>query len=199
MAPRMPSDREKPVVGLIFSESEKESNESRFLAYYFAGVLVNTGYAKCALIGYRSDGLPSGLYQQRVDCGEAIAVLPPGKVFRSVADVEIIPVSDVNTVEAMMKPQPTGPGTGALHTTAASNTSYRNHHSSSNGIPQLAFCHWNELARCDVLIVTVNSPDSISCAAKIALVLDQADGMKRPPVVFTLQRGVRMNGIIKDG
>ncbi len=184
----MPTDREKPMVGLVFSESEKESNESRFLAYYFAAVLVNTGYAKSALIGYRSDGLPSGLYQQRVDCGGSIAVLPPGKAFRTVADVKVVPVSEVNTVEAMTKPSTT-------HSSSTTNNSYNSY----NGIPQLAFCHFNELAHCDVIIVTVNSPDSASCAAKIALVLDQADGMKRPPVVFTLQRGVRMNGIIKDG
>lgn len=188
MASRMPTDREKPVVGLVFSESEKESNESRFLAYYFAAVLVTTGYAKSALIGYRSDDLPSDLYQQRVDCGGSLAVLPPGKTFRTVADVKTVPVADVHTVEAMMKP-----------TTTTNSTNSNTTGSNSNGIPQLAFCHWNELAHCDVLIVTVNSPDSNACAAKIARVLDEADGRKRPPVVLTLQRGVRMCGIVKDG
>ena len=152
----MPSDAEKPIVGLIYSESETSSNESRYMAYYLAGVLINTGYAKAALIGYRADGLPSDLHRQREELvGGHLRILPPGKTFRSVKDIVSVSVSSVQSVAAMGGDSVAG-----------------NNRSSSNGsFPLIAFCHWNELANCDVLIVTINGPDSESCTAKMVHVL----------------------------
>jgi hypothetical protein len=56
----------KPKVGIIFSESEKDSNESKNLAYYFCGLLSATGYANVSLFGYRSDGLTSDTTQKKI-------------------------------------------------------------------------------------------------------------------------------------
>ena len=148
---RMPSDAEKPIVGLIFSESETSSIESQYMASYLAGVLVHTGYAKAVLMGYRADGLPSDLLRQREELiGGQLRVLPPGQTFRTTKDIVSIPVSSVQSVAAM------------------SGRSSSDGNSSSNGSPPLvAFCHWNELVNCDVLIVTVNAPDSEACTAKM--------------------------------
>ena len=193
---RMPSDAEKPIVGLIYSESETSSNESRYIAYYLAGVLVHTGYAKAALIGYRADGLPSDLHRQREELlGGHLRVLPPGKTFRTIKDIVNVPISTVQSVAAM------------------AGSSADGNRGNVNGSPPLvAFCHWNELTNCDVLIVTINTPDSESCTAKMVHVLQlfsqpgsqsQGSGNRqqrpRAPVVFTLQRGVRTGGIVKDG
>ena len=152
----MPSDAEKPIVGLIYSESETSSNESRYMACYLAGVLVHTGYAKAALIGYRADGLPSDLHQQREELvGGHLRVLPPGRTFRTTKDIVSVPVSTVQSVAAM---------SGGGGTDGSSS-------SSSGSLPLVAFCHWNELANCDVLIVTINANDSEACTAKMVHVL----------------------------
>ena len=148
----MPSDAEKPIVGLIYSESETSSNESRYMAHYLAGVLVHTGYAKAVLMGYRVDGLSSDLHRQREELvGGQLRVLPPGRTFRTIKDIVSVPVSSVQSVAAMG-------GSGS--------------NSDGNGSPPLvAFCHWNELVNCDVLIVTVNAPDSEACTAKMVHVM----------------------------
>ena len=153
----MPSDAEKPIVGLIYSESETSSNESRYMAYYLAGVLVHTGFAKAVLMGYRVDGLPSDLHRQREELvGGQLRILPPGRTFRTIKDIVSVPVSSVQSIAAMSgRSRSDGNGNG-----------------SSNGSPPLvAFCHWNELVNCDVLIVTVNAPDSEACTAKMVHVM----------------------------
>ena len=149
----MPSDAEKPIVGLIYSESETSSNESRYMAYYLAGVLVHTGFAKAVLMGYRVDGLSSDLHRQREELvGGQLRVLPPGRTFRTTKDIVSVPVSSVQSVTAM--------------------SGSRSSSSDGNGSPPLvSFCHWNELVNCDVLIVTVNAPDSEPCTAKMVHVM----------------------------
>ena len=143
---RQPTDDEKPVVGIIYSETDTESNESRFLAAYLAGVLVHSGYAKAATVGYRADGQPSDVAKERrTFLGTQLHVLPPGRVCRSARDVVSVPVS------------------AAAETVAAM----------SGGRAQLAVVHWAEVGNCDVLLVTVNAHESEACAAKMAAALDQ--------------------------
>jgi len=51
----------RPRVGIIYSDSTKESNESKYLAQYLCGQLVNTGYANVYMIGLTPDGMPGSL------------------------------------------------------------------------------------------------------------------------------------------
>jgi hypothetical protein len=183
MAKRVIPDNQKPVIGIIYSESENLSNESRHVACYLAGALVSTGYAKVALVGFRADGLPSDLFQQRnsLDPAGVITVLPPGKTSLSQA-VSLT----VSTVQSVTKMGAAAQGVSEL--------------SASSSIPQIAFCHWNELQHCDVIVVTVNSVDTTSCGAKLAQVLmnRSTDLASDNVVVFSLQRGVRNGGMLKD-
>jgi len=160
MAVRLPSDAEKPVVGVVFSETDTESNESRYLAAYLAGVLVQSGFAKAALLGYRADGCPSDLARERrTFWGTQLQVLPPGRLGRSARDVVSVPVAAVDTVAAM----------------------------ASDGVrAQLAVVHWGELANCDMLLVTVNAHESEACAAKMAFALDRLGAHEVAATLATL-------------
>ena len=164
MAVRLPSDAEKPVVGVVFSETDTESNESRYLAAYLAGVLVQSGFAKAALLGYRADGRPSDLARERrTFWGTQLQVLPPGRLGRSARDVVSVPVAAVDTVAAM---------------------------ASDGGVrAQLAVVHWGELANCDVLLVTVNAHESEACAAKMAFALDRLGAHEVAPWPSCRSRG----------
>jgi hypothetical protein len=64
----------KPRVGIVFSESATESNESKNLAYYIACSLIVTGHASVFLVGLSSDGNLSNLPDSR-----RITFLPPRK------------------------------------------------------------------------------------------------------------------------
>ncbi len=51
----------RPKCGIVYSDSLKESNESRYLAEYFCGQLVSTGYANVYMVGVTPDGVPGSL------------------------------------------------------------------------------------------------------------------------------------------
>jgi hypothetical protein len=54
---KIPPGYTKPRVGIIYSDNEKTSLESRNFSFWLAGVLANTGYANCILIAYNPDNL----------------------------------------------------------------------------------------------------------------------------------------------
>ena len=51
----------RPRCGIVYSDSMKESNESKYLAQYLCGQLVNTGYANVYMVGLTPDGVPSSV------------------------------------------------------------------------------------------------------------------------------------------
>ncbi len=57
-----------------------------------------------------------------------------------------------------------------------------------------SFHHWDAVAECHMVIVTVNSEDTDSASRKLVELLN---GKKEIPV-FSLQRGVRNSSLLKD-
>ena len=162
------SDSRKPIVGIIYSDGDSNSAESKCLAFYIASSLASTGYAKVDLIGLRPDGAPCNLDFQHSGLHKGtISFLPPGK--SSAVDVKTVPVSVNNGIDS-------------------SGNSLR----TSN----ILFSHWSELQNCQMILVTVNSDDSDACCAKLAAVLPSSDNRV---VVFSMQRGSKNGGILKDG
>lgn len=53
-------------VGIVYSESEKFSNESRNLAFYLTGLLSAQGHSDVYLVGYRPDGQPGDVSYKRI-------------------------------------------------------------------------------------------------------------------------------------
>eukprot|EP00596_Hydrurales_sp_CCMP1899_P003829 CAMPEP_0119046840 /NCGR_PEP_ID=MMETSP1177-20130426/49261_1 /TAXON_ID=2985 /ORGANISM="Ochromonas sp, Strain CCMP1899" /LENGTH=468 /DNA_ID=CAMNT_0007020551 /DNA_START=57 /DNA_END=1460 /DNA_ORIENTATION=- len=161
----------KPVVGIIYSEGESISNESKNLAFYLSGALVSTGHATVNLVGLQKGGDPCDLQKQHKALSKgAISFLPPDKC--KVSSVKTIPVS--------------------IYDSSATISS-----SSSGKVEShLYLTHWNELQNCHVIIVTVNSEDTEACCAKLAEILP--DSTYRV-VVISLQRGMKNGVILKDG
>ena len=62
----MSSNRLKPKVGIVFSQTDKFSGESLNLASYFCGLLSSSGYSEIYMIGYQSDGMPGEVYPRRI-------------------------------------------------------------------------------------------------------------------------------------
>ena len=60
-------------VGIVFSEGQDCSLESQNLAYYLAGLLSSSGYAKIFMVGQTADGSPGDISHKR------IVYLPPKK------------------------------------------------------------------------------------------------------------------------
>jgi hypothetical protein len=160
----------KPVVGIIYSDGESISSESKNLAYYLSGSLVSTGYTTVNLVGLQKGGNPCDLQKQhRALSKGAISFLPPDK--SSVSSVKTIPVS-INDSSSTMS-------------------------SSSRQVEsQLLLTHWNELQNCHVIIVTVNSNDTEACCLKLAETLPDS---VYSVVVISLQRGMKNGVILKDG
>ena len=95
-----------------------------------------------------------------------IDVLLPAKTNNArKSNIFSLTVSTVNTVTSM-----------GLPTTVTNSTGSRIQNSMTSPYPQAAFCHWNELQYCDVIIVVVNSQDTENCTAKLASLLDQSPG-----------------------
>lgn len=63
-----------PKVGIIYSESSKTSNESKYFAHYLCGNLVATKYAILNMIGMQSDGAPTA---QSLPVNKRISFIPP--------------------------------------------------------------------------------------------------------------------------
>lgn len=164
-------DANKPRVGLIYSAGSLDSAESKSLAYYLACSLVSRGFAKSYLVGLSTEGGPCNLQQEhnRLYKG-CIAFLPPGKTTLREVKTAAVAISD---------------GSAAVKADATSNND-----------AQICFCHWNELTNCQVIIVVVNSNDTVACTSKLASILGES---KYRVVVFSLQRGVKNGGILKDG
>ena len=161
----------KPIVGIVYSESNVDSSESKNLAYFLSASLVSKGYAKVNLVGLSRDGAPCDLDRNYKHLFKGtISILPPGKSSRNDVISAAVAISDGST-------------------TATSNYNSRNS-------PQICLSHWNELQNCQVIIVTVNSYDTEACTLKLAGCLSNS---LYHVVVFSLQRGVRNGGILKDG
>lgn len=62
----MASNRLKPKVGIVFSQTDKFSGESLNLASYFCGLLSSSGYSEIYMIGFQSDGMPGEVYPRRI-------------------------------------------------------------------------------------------------------------------------------------
>ena len=165
------TDNRKPTIGIIYTDSETNSLESKSFAFFLAASLSCTGYAKVNLTGLRTDGAASDLQRQHKDLYKGgISFLPAGK--SSFKDVKTESVSINN-----------GCGNSTSNICSTSE-------------PQIRFSHWNDLQYCQVVIVTVNSDDSEACCLKLATVLPLS--IYRV-VVFSLQRGVKNGGILKEG
>jgi hypothetical protein len=161
----------KPVVGVIYSDGESISNESKNLAFYLSGALLSTGYATVNLVGLQKGGNPCDLQKQHKALSKgAISFLPPDK--SKVSGVKTIPVS-INDCS-----------------TTISSSSSRKVES------HLLLAHWNELQNCHVIIVTVNSDDTEACCLKLAEILPDS---VYSVVVISLQRGMKNGVILKDG
>lgn len=164
-------DANKPKVGIIYSAGHLDSAESKSLAYYLAGSLVSRGFAKSYLVGLTEEGSPCDLQKEHNQLFKGcIAFLPPGKTTVREVRTAAVAISD---------------GSATVKTD-----------SSSSNDAQIFFCHWNELTNCQVIIVAVNSNDTVACSSKLASIL--GDSQYRV-VVFSLQRGVKNGGILKDG
>jgi hypothetical protein len=164
-------DANKPRVGIIYSAGNLDSVESKSLAYYLAGLLVSRGFAKSYLVGLGAEGSPCNLQQEHYQLFKGcIAFLPPGKTAVREVRTAVVAISD---------------GSAAVKSDATSSND-----------AQIFFCHWNELTNCQVIIVAVNSNDTVACSLKLASIL--GDSHYRV-VVFSLQRGVKNGGILKDG
>lgn len=77
----------RPRVGIIYSDSEKLSNESKFLAHYLCAQLAAKGYSLISMIPQSSDGAPL----PSLPNNKRISYIPVGKA----KPVEI-PVSDIS-------------------------------------------------------------------------------------------------------
>ena len=164
-------DNRKPLLGVIYTDGDQTSLESRSLAFFLAASLVETGYAKVNLVGLRPDGAPCDLQSQHKSLFKgSISYLPTGKSA----------INDVHTVSVAVN-------NGSSNATSSS---------SSGSEPLIRFSHWNDLQYCQVIIVVVNSDDTDVCCAKLATVLPES---LFHVVVFSLQRGVKNGGILKDG
>jgi hypothetical protein len=53
-------------VGIVYSESEHLSNESKNLAFYLCGLLSSQGHSNVYLVGYRQDGQPGDVSYKRI-------------------------------------------------------------------------------------------------------------------------------------
>lgn len=62
----MTTNRLKPKVGIIFSQTDKFSGESLNLASYLCGLLSTSGYSDIYMIGYQSDGMPGEVFPRRI-------------------------------------------------------------------------------------------------------------------------------------
>ena len=161
----------KPVVGIIYSASNEDSAESKNLAYFLSGCLISRGFAKVKLVGLNQNGSPCDLRLEHTDLHKgSISFLPPGK--SSFRDIKTATVSVSDCSDA---------GDSRGDSTVSS---------------QISFSHWNELENCQVIIVTVNSSETVACSAKLASVLATTI---YHVVVISLQRGVKNGGILKDG
>ena len=165
------SEANKPVVGIVYSANIGDSAESKNLAYFLSGCLTARGFAKVKLVGLNHNGSPCDLRHQYADLHEgSISFLPPGK--SSLRDIKTaaVSVSDCSDAE---------------------DSRY-----DSTGSSQISFSHWNELEKCQVIIVAVNSSETVACSTKLASVLTTTI---YHAVVISLQRGVKNGGILKDG
>lgn len=161
----------KPVVGIIYSASIQDSSESKNLAYYLSCCLISRGFAKVKLVGLNQNGSPCDLRLEHADLHKgSISFLPPGKSSIKHAKSAAVSVDDC------------GDGVASKF--------------GSSGSSQISLSHWNELEKCQVIIITVNSIDTIACSTKLASVL--ATSIYHV-VVFSIQRGVKNGGILKDG
>jgi ketopantoate reductase len=61
-------------------------------------------------------------------------------------------------------------------------------------VSDIVFSHWNAVAECHLVVVTVNTADTKLCAEKLKQVLTEN---KKIPI-FSLQRGVKNSSILKD-
>ena len=52
---KIPAGYIKPKVGIIYSDVNNDSNESKNLAFYLCGHLVSTGYAEVVLVSHNND------------------------------------------------------------------------------------------------------------------------------------------------
>ena len=164
-------DSRKPTVGIIYTDSETNSLESKSLAFFLAASLAYTGYAKVNLTGLRTDGAPCVLeHQHKALWKGSISFLPAGKSSSNDIQTESVSVND---------------GSGYLTPNS----------SGTNG-SKIRLSHWNDLQYCQVIIVTVNSDDSEACCSKLAAVLPL--NLYRV-VAISLQRGVKNGGILKEG
>lgn len=62
----MASNRIKPKVGIVYSQTDVFSGESVNLANYFCGLLSSSGYSEIFMIGYQADGMPAEVFTRRV-------------------------------------------------------------------------------------------------------------------------------------
>jgi hypothetical protein len=67
----------KPTIAIIYSESEKLSNESKNLAYYLCALLASTGHVLINMVAFSSDGKAPDSSSSRHD---RISFIPPGKM-----------------------------------------------------------------------------------------------------------------------
>jgi len=51
----------RPKIAVIYSDSDRLSNESKNLGLYFCGQLANTGYTNMYMVGITPDGNPGGV------------------------------------------------------------------------------------------------------------------------------------------
>jgi hypothetical protein len=178
---RVISEANRPLVGIIYSDNDSNSIESRSLALYLAGCLISTNYARVDLVGLTSDGTPRDLQlQHKAICKEGISFLPVGK--SSVRDVITVPVAVKDSSSGSANPNP--------------NPNPNRPSSSSSSTPQIYFTHWSEVQNCQLIIVTVNFNDTEACCLKLAEVLPDRLGLglglpttreiKEPKFVMTI-------------
>ena len=141
---KIPAGYMKPKVGIIYSDSKNESNESKNFAFYLCGHLVSTGYTEVVLVSHNIDNIyDNNLNKQRI---------------------QYISGGNINSkpIEA-----------------PSSDISYGN---------------YSALETCHIIIITVNSNDTESCASK----LDEIVQTKPKLTLFSMQRGVKNSSILKD-
>lgn len=73
--------KQRPRVGIVYSESSDGSNESKNLAHYLCGCLSTTGHATMVMVGLTPSGSPVGVLPsnriQFIPCGKSKAVDVP--------------------------------------------------------------------------------------------------------------------------
>lgn len=62
----MTSKKKCGKVAIIFSDNEHESNESKYLAHYFCGLLSNSGFASITMIPYNKENSIPDLNYRRI-------------------------------------------------------------------------------------------------------------------------------------